>query len=164
MTIYIIGILIILISGGTLLRVLNKLAKLSTENDNLRNVVESQRKEITALTNLLNEKKEVEEGDYISILSLRDCQFGWTGKVKRVLSNPEEHRLLIELEYCITLFDDVAFNKLVQVEGNGFNRIIHFLTFPEIKRLNKLAGRDYSPANIAIKIAQKTLKEQNNEK
>lgn len=163
MTIYIIGILIMLICGGTLLRVLNKLAKLSTENDNLRNAVYSQRKEIIAQSNLLNEKKEVEEGDYISILSLRDRYVGWTGKVKRVLSNPEEHRLLIEFEYCITLFGDVAFNQLVQVEGSGFNRIIHFLTFLEIKRLNKFAGKDYSPANIAIKIAQ-NLKEQNNEK
>lgn len=159
MTFYIIGILIMLICGGSLLGVLDKLKKLSTENDNLRNEVESQQKK---MVDLLNEKKEVEEGDYISILSLRDRYVGWTGKVKRVLSNPEEHRLLIEFEYCITLFGDVAFNQLVQVEGSGFNRIIHFLTFLEIKRLNKLAGRDYSPANIAIKIAQ-NLKEQNNE-
>lgn len=140
-----------LICGRVFLGVLDKIKKISTENDNLHNLVESQQKKMIAQLNLLNERKKVEEGDYISILSLNNWDLGWTGKVKRVVSNSEEHVLMIEFDFSITFYGFIEFNKYVQIAGIDDRRIIHFLTFQEINRLQKIAGKSSSPANMATK-------------
>ena len=134
---YIIGILIILICGGSQLGVLNKLQKLTTENDNLRNSAESMQKKMIAQLRLLNEKKEVEEGDFITIMS-KNCWFQcWTGKVKCTHRNTTTGEFLVNFEYCITFYGTIHKNYLVAVRGTEDERIIHFLSFLEQQRLTR---------------------------